>query len=74
MFTFDFYYENGTNAVFEHVTSVKIDSGNGWKEVSGGEILKAYFDLRHNITLHSENATYWVTVKDLRHLEITKEK
>lgn len=73
MYTFIFYYENGANHSFKHITQVKYSVGGISHSVSGTEILTHCFPITETLHLFSETSNYSASEKQLYLIEVQKE-
>ena len=73
MVAVDFHYTDGTNTLFEHITSIEFQTSERMVKLQGADMLTSFINTRHAITLRSECAVHQVNTDNLRHLSVTKE-
>jgi len=69
MYTFSFYYSDGSARHYEHITTAKV----GNEVISEKEILTYDFWANQRIFLKSDTGNYTVSTNDLRSIEVEKE-
>lgn len=73
MYSFNFYYDDDKNRLFQHIVRAEYSIGSSRIVVSGDELLSHCFPLDETLHIFSDSASFSVSEKQLRYLEILKE-
>jgi len=73
MYSFTFYYEDGSNHLFEHIIKAKYSNGSKAINVSGDELSTHCFPIGRTIYIFSDSANYSINGNQLRFIAVLKE-
>jgi len=73
MYTFDFIYADGKHQIFEHITSITVQTAMGKEVVQSEQIMSYNFIIGLGMCLKSEFQNITVSGQGLLAIKITKE-
>jgi len=72
MYDVYFQYFDGTDYLCQNISKISVPGTNGYKEITGDEIMKQKYRIYKELYLYSEQSVYTVSCSNLKSIEVRK--